>query len=271
MADAEEALTTATTISSDSTVDFVIDKDLRVIAVPSRGVVLGVEGDKDVNTIRFTMPKEYKGIDLTRYFCRVSWRNANGDVGVYQVPDLQQDDGDESQLEFTWLLAEGVTRYKGTVQFAVGFRKLDGVNVVKAYNTTIGTATSLVGLESPTSQDSSTYDDLLALIDDKTAYADAAGKLANEEAANAQAATEDAKSATAAAINATDSGSLAAKNATDAAVAANNAAKNATDAAATASNAASAITALAAGKSVIHFATRSDGKTGPVLTVFQED
>ena len=32
----------------DTAYDFVIDEDLRVIAVPERGVVLGVEGDKDV-------------------------------------------------------------------------------------------------------------------------------------------------------------------------------------------------------------------------------
>lgn len=30
----------------DTAYDFVIDEDLRVIAVPERGVVLGVEGDK---------------------------------------------------------------------------------------------------------------------------------------------------------------------------------------------------------------------------------
>ena len=33
----------------DTAYDFVIDEDLRVIAVPERGVVLGVEGDKDAN------------------------------------------------------------------------------------------------------------------------------------------------------------------------------------------------------------------------------
>ena len=37
----------------DTAYDFVIDEDLRVIAVPERGVVLGVEGDKDANRIRF--------------------------------------------------------------------------------------------------------------------------------------------------------------------------------------------------------------------------
>ena len=43
----------ADTSAEDSTCDFVIDEDLRIIAIPERGVVLGVEGDKDANRIRF--------------------------------------------------------------------------------------------------------------------------------------------------------------------------------------------------------------------------
>ena len=40
---------------------FVIDKDFRLISVPERGTVLGVEGDKDVNLVRFRMPRYYTG------------------------------------------------------------------------------------------------------------------------------------------------------------------------------------------------------------------
>lgn len=39
---------------------FVIDKDFRLISVPERGTVLGVEGDKDVNLVRFRiLPSRY--------------------------------------------------------------------------------------------------------------------------------------------------------------------------------------------------------------------
>lgn len=39
----------------DAGLDFVIDESKRLIAVPEEGVVLGVEGDKDVNRIRLRM------------------------------------------------------------------------------------------------------------------------------------------------------------------------------------------------------------------------
>lgn len=44
---------------------FVIDKDFRLISVPERGTVLGVEGDKDVNLVRFTVYCVKKDADGT--------------------------------------------------------------------------------------------------------------------------------------------------------------------------------------------------------------
>lgn len=48
---------------------FVIDKDFRLISVPERGTVLGVEGDKDVvsskGTVRFTVYCVKKDADGT--------------------------------------------------------------------------------------------------------------------------------------------------------------------------------------------------------------
>mgnify|MGYP000996731679 CR=1 FL=1 len=45
----------------DAGLDFVIDESKRLIAVPEEGVVLGVEGDKDVNRIRLRINRYYRG------------------------------------------------------------------------------------------------------------------------------------------------------------------------------------------------------------------
>ena len=45
----------------DAGLDFVIDESKRLIAVPEEGVVLGVEGDKDVNRIRLRINR-YEGV-----------------------------------------------------------------------------------------------------------------------------------------------------------------------------------------------------------------
>ena len=69
----------ADTSTEDSTCDFVIDEDLRIIAIPERGVVLGVEGDKDANRIRFRMNKTWRGYDMSKFDLRINYQNANGD------------------------------------------------------------------------------------------------------------------------------------------------------------------------------------------------
>ena len=45
----------------DAGLDFAIDESKRLIAVPEEGVVLGVEGDKDVNRIRLRINR-YEGV-----------------------------------------------------------------------------------------------------------------------------------------------------------------------------------------------------------------
>ena len=64
MATVDELLAAETT-ENDDELSFLIDEHLRIITVPERGVVLGVEGDKDVNRVRFRMNRYYHGSDLS--------------------------------------------------------------------------------------------------------------------------------------------------------------------------------------------------------------
>ena len=52
-----------------------IDNDLRTINIPSDTRLLGVVGDKDVNTLEFEMPRRYKGLDLSEYEIQIRYKN----------------------------------------------------------------------------------------------------------------------------------------------------------------------------------------------------
>ena len=122
---------------------YLIDNTLRIITVPSEGVILGVINDKDVNTVSFNMSRYYKELDLSGFSIRVYYLNANGEYGYFPV--TKKTVSDES-IDFDWVVGSGVAKYKGTVQFAVSLNIFDGEDVVQSFNTTIGEATVLDGL-----------------------------------------------------------------------------------------------------------------------------
>lgn len=126
-------------------IQFVIDENLRTIAIPSDGVVLGVHGDKDVNRVNFKMPKMYNGFDMSEFSVRINYLNANGDVNYYDVEDLTIVDDDT--LAFTWLVDEYVCAYVGQVTFIVYMFKVNGDEIIQKFHSTIARATVLVGLE----------------------------------------------------------------------------------------------------------------------------
>ena len=73
MATVDELLAAETT-ENDDELSFLIDEHLRIITVPERGVVLGVEGDKDVNRVRFRMNRYYYGSDLSKSVSTIKMR-----------------------------------------------------------------------------------------------------------------------------------------------------------------------------------------------------
>ncbi len=129
----------------DGALDFLIDEDLRIIAVPERGVVLGVEGDKDVNRVRFRMNRFYKGSDLSEFQIRINYQNADGDRNYFTVTEKTVD---ADHFSFIWMVAADAVATKGIVLFVVNCFTADDSGIVqKAYHTTLGTASALEGLE----------------------------------------------------------------------------------------------------------------------------
>lgn len=148
--------------ANEEEIQYIIDENLRVISIPPLGVVLGVEGDKDVNTVKFKMVRYYKGIDLSKFEIRINFANANGDLSYYTVKNLTVTD---DTLTFEWLVGYLVTKYKGTVRFVVRMIITDSSTgeVQQAFDTTIGEARSLEGLLVDTPTDEK-VDDIVAQL-----------------------------------------------------------------------------------------------------------
>ncbi len=144
MATVDELLAAETT-ESDDELSFLIDEHLRIITVPERGVVLGVEGDKDVNRVRFRMNRYYHGSDLSSFQIRINYQNADGEANYFTVSEKTVD---TDTFSFIWVVAADAVMTKGTVLFVVNCFTTDSSDVVqKAYHTTLGAASVLEGLE----------------------------------------------------------------------------------------------------------------------------
>lgn len=192
----------------DTAYDFVIDEDLRVIAVPERGVVLGVEGDKDANRIRFRMNKTWRGYDMSKFDLRINYQNANGDKNYYTVTSKHTEG---NAVVFDWIVAADAVAYQGDVFFIVVGLITTGGMVNCAFHTTLGKAKCLEGLVVDTKTDIPEIRDFMATL---KAEVEAYGQtFANAAAASAKAAkaseTTAASSASAAKTSETNSATSA--------------------------------------------------------------
>lgn len=147
----------------DTAYDFVIDEDLRVIAVPERGVVLGVEGDKDVNRVRFRMNRYYRGTDLSDFNIRINYRPAEGEISYFPVTEKTVAG---NAISFVWLVGADAVAAKGTVYFiARFFTAEENGDIVQEFNTTLGNACTLEGLAVDAQAEDKPVKDLLAQLE----------------------------------------------------------------------------------------------------------
>ena len=213
--------------------DFVIDKDLRVIAVPKRGVVLGVEGDKNVNRVQFAIDRYYHGNDLSEFVIRINYENAEGERNYFTVTEMTVG---EDRIRFVWTVDVDAVAHKGSVYFVVNcfIAAQDGA-VEKAYHTTLGTASVLEGMEVDAATDTPEVIDLLTRLEhDLTVHAGTLIAQAEEAAQNAAQSRDDAAASAAEAhtseANAGDSAAAAGSSAHAAAVSESSAASSAANA-----------------------------------------
>lgn len=162
MASTEEVLSTL--LADDyihSSIQFLIDENMRTVTVPPEGVVLGVTGDKDVNRINFKMVRFYDGLDLSTFQIRINYVNANGDANYYQVTDTTIED---DYILFTWLVSSDAAAYKGTVSFAARLYTVEDTIVKESFNSTVATAEVLEGIIVDEYMPPDAQQDLIALL-----------------------------------------------------------------------------------------------------------
>ncbi len=229
----------ADTSTEDSACDFVIDEDLRVIAVPERGVVLGVEGDKDVNRIRFRMNKTWRGNDMSKFELRVNYENANGDKNYYTVTS-KRTEGDT--VVFDWIVAADAVAYRGDVFFIVVGLITTGGTVTCAFHTTLGRAKCLEGLDVGTKTDVPEIRDFMATLKAEVqaygqTYVNAAASSASAAKASQTAAAGAASAAKTSETNSAASAKAAKTSETNAGTSASAAKTSETNASASAASA----------------------------------
>lgn len=157
----EEALVAANANNDLDNSTFVIDKNLRTIAIPS-SFVLGVYNDKNTQIIPFAMPRYYNDIDLSEFTIRVNFLNAHAEGDIYLV--YGQEVGEDT-ITFDWIVNRPAYAYAGDVSFVVCMRLVDENNIViKEYNTTISHVPVLQGIEVENPISENIVADLLAQI-----------------------------------------------------------------------------------------------------------
>lgn len=137
---AEPGITDQTTDYLHDDIQFIIDNDLRSIAVPDRGIVAGVRGDKNVNRINFQMVRYYNGFDMSTFNIRVNYLTPEGVPNYYEVTDATVE-GD--MLYFTWLVDSDATEVVGDISFVVHLFKIENETVTQSYYTSINNTKQL--------------------------------------------------------------------------------------------------------------------------------
>lgn len=141
-----------------------IDGQSRIIFVPAKYMLLGVESDEHSARIPFKCKKIVgDNVDLSKMQLYVNYKNANEEKDTYIVTDVSVDG---EYITFSWILSRKVTAYKGFVKFIVCARKADNEgNIIAEWNTTLAMANVLEGLETDNIEiDEDTKDIVLQLI-----------------------------------------------------------------------------------------------------------
>lgn len=129
---------------ADDDLQFWIDEHLRVISIPKNGVVAGVEGDKNVNKIKFGMNRYYHGFDMSTFSGRILYSNAKGNKNYYNIADVQTSG---NTITFSWLVDADAVQYMGKTAFVVYLFKTQGSELRQKFYSTLATLKVLEGME----------------------------------------------------------------------------------------------------------------------------
>lgn len=144
----ENSLTTTTEYDHsviDSDIHFNIDPFTRKITSEDAQKYILMQGDHHSERFTFKIPRHIEGHDMFKcnsvaiHFINAENKKKDNShvTGVDGITDLAICEDDENFLTFSWLVSGNATKYAGTMQFAIIFSCLDGVNVNYRWGTDI--------------------------------------------------------------------------------------------------------------------------------------
>ena len=117
----------------------IVDAVNRTIFVPESLRLLGVESDEKAEVRRFRCPKIVgNNIDLTALILFINFENAGGQKGAYRIKDVEEE-GDGTNITFSWELERKVTAYQGSPKFSLCAQRVksgDDGTLEQEWNTT---------------------------------------------------------------------------------------------------------------------------------------
>lgn len=120
-----------------------VDPELRELILPSEKLVLGINGDVEVNAVQFQLPLTYRELELKRLTPRINYVNANGDTNYYESTM----ESDESNCYFIWPITPDITAYTGHVRFSLTLYQSEGDNILHKFNTRSAVGRVYTGFE----------------------------------------------------------------------------------------------------------------------------
>lgn len=123
---------------------FIINADTREISVPSSFSNIGVIYDHNAETIFFKITRYFDNVDLNDHTCIIQYINAGKEEDIYTV--TQKDLSNEGEIIFGWKITNSVTKYSGSVSFAVRFYSITNGVFDYNFNTKIAQFNVLNGL-----------------------------------------------------------------------------------------------------------------------------
>lgn len=121
----------------------IVDPELRELILPSEKLVLGINGDVEVNTVQFQLPLIYRELELKRLTPRINYVNANGDANYYESTM----ESDESNCYFIWPITPDITAYTGHVRFSLTLYQTEEGTILHKFNTRSAVGRVYTGFE----------------------------------------------------------------------------------------------------------------------------
>lgn len=122
---------------------FSINSLTRVVTIPESDKIVLIQHDHNSEHITFECDRFVEDHDLSLCdIVEVHYNNIGSDSrrtnrGVYPVEDLKIHDSDDSKIQFTWIVSQNATMYKGILAFAVAFTCTNDGDIYYRWNTHI--------------------------------------------------------------------------------------------------------------------------------------